>query len=162
MRKLRIYLDTSVINFVFADDAPEKRDATRDFFARYVATQHYDVAVSAVVLAEIERTADITHRQELLGVVAEYGIKELAVDPLDEVTTLADAYIEQGVLPAKSYDDALHVALCTVNEIDVLLSWNYTHLANVNKERRILAVNQANGYLYPLRIVTPLEVMEDD
>jgi hypothetical protein len=81
---------------------------------------------------------------------------------LDEVTMLADAYIEQGVLPAKSYDDALHVALCTVNEIDVLLSWNYTHLANVNKERRILAVNQANGYLYPLRIVTPLEVMGDD
>ncbi len=28
MKKLRIYLDTSVINFLFADDAPEKRDAT--------------------------------------------------------------------------------------------------------------------------------------
>lgn len=162
MRKLRIYLDTSVINFVFADDAPEKRGATRDFFTRYVATKHYDVAVSAVVLAEIGRTADSTHREKLLGVIAEYGVKELVVDPLDEVTMLADAYIEQGVLPAKSYDDALHVALCTVNEIDVLLSWNYKHLANVNKERKILAVNQTNGYLYPLRIVTPLEVMEDE
>jgi len=37
MKKLSIYLDTSVINFIYADDAPEKRDATKDFFERYVA-----------------------------------------------------------------------------------------------------------------------------
>ena len=87
---------------------------------------------------------------------------KLETEPIEEVTTLADAYIELGALPAKSYNDALHVALCSVHEIDVLLSWNYSHLANVNKERKILAVNQTNGYLYPLRIVTPLEVMEDE
>lgn len=161
MKKLRIYLDTSVINFVYADDAPEKRDATLDFFRFYVATKRYYVAISAVVLAEIEQTSDFLHRQKLLDIITEYGIAELAVDPQDEVTMLAEAYIEQGVLPATSYEDSLHVALCTVNEIDVLLSWNYKHLANVNKERKIIAVNQANGYLYPLRIVTPLEVMED-
>ena len=32
MRKLKLYLDTSVWNFFFADDAPEKRDVTKDFF----------------------------------------------------------------------------------------------------------------------------------
>ena len=36
MKKLRIYLDTSVISFMFADDAPEKRDVTREFFERVV------------------------------------------------------------------------------------------------------------------------------
>ncbi len=65
------------------------------------------------------------------------------------------------VLPPKSYDDALHVAICSVNEMDALLSWNYAHLSNI-KERHFLAVNQANGYLFPMRIVTPLEVMSDD
>jgi len=32
MRKLKLYLDTSVWNFFFADDAPEKRDITKEFF----------------------------------------------------------------------------------------------------------------------------------
>lgn len=32
MRRLKLYLETSVWNFYFADDAPEKRDITRQFF----------------------------------------------------------------------------------------------------------------------------------
>ncbi len=162
MKKLRIYLDTSVINFLFADDAPEKRDATIEFFARFVMTGRYDVAVSSVVLAEISRTKDEAKRKRLFDKLAEYALKEITLEPRDEVAALADAYIAQGVIPENKYADAIHVALCAVHEMDVLVSWNFEHLANVNKERRILAVNQANGYFYPLRITTPLEVMGDD
>lgn len=162
MRKLRIYLDTSVINFFYADDAPEKRDATREFFRSYVANKHYDVAISSVVLAEIGRTADGAHRQRLLDVIGKHGVSKITIEDQNEVTLLAEAYLAQEVLPERSYNDSLHVAICTVFEIDVLLSWNYRHLANVNRERRIIAVNQARGYLYPLRTVTPLEVMEDE
>lgn len=62
-------------------------------------------------------------------------------------------------IPRKKFDDALHIAVSTVHDVDVLVSWNFQHLANVNKERRALQVNQANGYYHPLRITTPLEVM---
>jgi hypothetical protein len=162
MKKLRVYLDTSVINFLFADDAPEKMGATLDFFKRFVITGRYEVAVSPVVLAEINQTKDGEKRKLLLGKIAEYGLRGITLEPHDEVTALADAYVTQGVIPESNYEDALHVALCTVTEMDVLISWNFEHLANVNKERRVLAVNQANGYFYPLRITTPLEVMGDD
>ena len=53
----------------------------------------------------------------------------------------------------------LHVAICTVNEVDVLVSWNFRHLANVHRERRIAMVNESWGYVYPLRIASPPEVM---
>jgi hypothetical protein len=43
--------------------------------------------------------------------------------------------------------------------MDVLLSWNYGHLANVNKERKVSGINIQEGYSKPLRIVTPLEVL---
>ena len=66
------------------------------------------------------------------------------------------------VIPRKKFDDALHIAVCTVHDVDVLVSWNFEHLANVNKERRVLRVNQANGYYHPLRITTPLEVMSSE
>ena len=35
-KKLKIYLDTSIINFLFADDAPEKKEVTIDFFENYL------------------------------------------------------------------------------------------------------------------------------
>jgi predicted nucleic acid-binding protein len=160
MKKLKIYLDTSVINFLFADDAPEKRDATRKFFENHITK--YEAVVSAVVLEEINRTKDISQRDKLTGKIKEYDLGEVPLEPKEEVTNLADAYVEAGVIPEKKYEDALHVALCTIHSIDVLVSWNFEHLANINKERRILAVSQKNGYFYPLRITTPLEVMDSE
>jgi len=141
MKKLRIYLDTSVINFLFADDAPEKRDVTRKFFEKHIS--NYEVFVSAVVLDEIRRTRDISKRDRLLGAITSRDMKQLPLEPETEMKN----------------DDALHLAICTVHSIDVLISWNFEHLANINKERRVLAVNQELGYYYPMRITTPLEVM---
>ncbi|HUJ72325.1 MAG TPA: hypothetical protein VLZ30_08770 [Verrucomicrobiae bacterium] len=46
--------------------------------------------------------------------------------------------------------------------MDVLVSWNFEHLANVNKERRVALVNQAEGHFYPLRITTPMELLGDE
>ena len=57
MKKLKIYLDTPIISFVFADDAPEKQSITNEFFEKYLSA--YDVSVSSVVLAEIENTRQV-------------------------------------------------------------------------------------------------------
>jgi hypothetical protein len=50
MKKLRLYLDTSIINFIFADDAPEKKTITKDFFENYVKQGVFDVFISDVVM----------------------------------------------------------------------------------------------------------------
>jgi len=52
MRKLKLYIDTSVWNFYFADDAPEKRDVTKDFID-LVRKEQYEVFISEVVVKEI-------------------------------------------------------------------------------------------------------------
>ena len=158
MKKLRIYLDTSVINFLFADDAPEKRDLTVEFFERVV--RHADtVFVSQLVVDEVGRTRDAARRASLRGALQDYALPMLRIEPLGEIETLADAYQRMDAIPPNAEEDALHVAICTVNQVDVLVSWNFKHLANVNRERRIAAVNESLGYVYPLRITTPLEVM---
>jgi hypothetical protein len=159
MKKLRVYLETSVINFLYADDAPEKRDITREFFNSSVRERVYACFVSAVVIDEIKRTEDTTHRDRLLNVVRQYGLVMSPVEPLEEVIALADAYRDRGAIPPAKIDDSMHVAVATVHQMDALISWNFEHLANLTKERRIAAVNESLGYLYPLRVTTPLEVM---
>lgn len=159
MHKTRIYLDTSVINFLYADDAPEKKAITEEFFEKYVRLGVYDVFVSVVVVDEINLTNDDEHRRRLLNVVDEYRIPVIELSPVTaEVVPLATRYILEGVVPAKNRNDALHVALTTIMDYNVLLSWNFRHLANINREARFLAINMNLGYIKPFRITIPYEV----
>ena len=162
MKKLKIYLDTSIINFLFADDAPEKRDVTREFFSEYIRSGKYRIFISAVVVDEVSRTSDAVKRRKLLDIIEEYDLESLDIDDNEEIRRMAEVYIVKGVIPLRKIEDALHVAICTVKEMDVLLSWNYKHLANINRELRILAANLEEGYTHPFRMVTPMEVMDED
>jgi len=49
MKKLSLYLDTSVINFLYADDAPEKQAMTCEFFEDYIKTVYYYIYISPIV-----------------------------------------------------------------------------------------------------------------
>ena len=163
MKQLTLYLDTSIINFLFADDAPEKRDITQEFFREYVKKGRYGVYISPIVIDEINKTNNDMQRIRLLNVIKEFSLPPLDITPsIAEIQHLAQRYIDQGIIPRKKLEDALHIAICTVNEIDVLLSWNFRHLANVSRERKVLGVNIQEGYMKALRIVTPLEVMSDE
>lgn len=158
MNKLRIYLDTSIVNFLFAEDAPDFRRVTEDFFA--VHAQKYELFASEVVILEIERDPDAEHRQKLLHALHRQPIALLPGDP--EIERLADLYLARGVIPAKKREDALHVAYATVHGLDILLSWNFKHLANVRREALIAAINRQEGHQHPLRLLSPLEVEDEN
>lgn len=106
MRKLRLYLETSVWNFYFADDAPEKRDITKEFFES-VKQGRYDIFISQAVLDEIDR-ADEPEKNQLIGLIKEYQPQELNIT--QEITDLAKEYISQRVIPEAKVEDTLHVS----------------------------------------------------
>jgi predicted nucleic acid-binding protein len=161
MRKHKIYLDTSVINFLFADDAPEKMDITKEYFENFIKLNVYNHFISEIVINEIERTQDNDHRNRLLKIIKDYNIETIIVEPEEEIITLANQYLDENIIPQKKIEDALHVAVATFNEIDFLLSWNYKHLANVNKEKQFEIVNLKNGYLKSPRLCTPMELFNE-
>jgi len=158
MKKLNVYLDTSVINFLFAEDSPEKKKITEEFFDDYVAKGKFNAYISSVVIEEIERTKETEKRERLSNVILKYDLPVIGLT--EEGVKLGQKYIKEKIIPEKKVDDARHLAIATINEIDVLVSWNYKHLANVNKEKQVIAVNIREGYNYPLRLTTPLEVMD--
>lgn len=163
MKKIRIYLDTSVINFLYADDVPEFRKVTEDFFAYVKEGERFDVYVSDVVINEIDKTNDRVKKQKLFSVIELYELTKLLADRDIEINTLAEIYLKKGVIPRSKLEDALHIAYAVVFEMDILLSWNFKHLANIKREREVLLANIENGYNYPMRILTPMEVdYEDD
>lgn len=160
--RLQIYLDTSVINFLFADDSPEKKEITIDFFDNFVKTEVYETFISDVVIAEIENTNDPNKRQTLLDVISNYPIEILDLNPDQEmeIEELANNYVDAKIIPEKKIADALHIATSVICKINYLVSWNFRHLANVNKEKKVHIVNFKNNYRMDIRLITPLELID--
>jgi predicted nucleic acid-binding protein len=156
MKKLKIYLDTSVINFLFADDAPEYKSVTEDFFQNFI--HEYDVYISEIVYLEINKTDNPLKKNNLLHAVKQYNLK--VYDTVnDEIETLANLYVKSKVIPQHKYEDALHIAFCTYYEFDILLSWNFRHLANIKKQLAVNSINKNNGYCKDLNLFNPMEVI---
>jgi predicted nucleic acid-binding protein len=161
MNKLKVYLDTSIINFLYTDDSSEYRKATEVFFENIIAKNKIETYISNIVIDEINKTEDEKYRDKLLGTFEKYtNIRTLIAEDeiINDIGFLGESYIKNGIIPKKKTADSLHVAYSTVFQMDVLLSWNFKHLANINKERRIIILNKTLGYNYPFRMANPLEV----
>jgi predicted nucleic acid-binding protein len=159
MKKPRIYLDTSVINFYFAEDAPEKMAVTRKFFDEELASGNYETYISLLVLDELEETKDQALRDKLVALANQY-ITE--VFPLtDEVNAIAAKFVEEGIVPEKYKDDGLHLALALTNNIDYIVSWNFKHIVKLKTKRAVKAFSIKEGYK-EIEITTPQEVVENE
>jgi hypothetical protein len=66
-------------------------------------------------------------------------------------------YVAQGIFPQKYYDDALHVAIASVNQVSILLSWNFRHLVKLKTRRMVSLVNVHEDYM-PVEIISPPEL----
>ena len=156
MRKLSVYVETSVWSQAFAEDAPEIRKATERFFDE-AREGGYDLFVSDVVMDEIARAAE-EKAESLRGLVAEFDPVLLELD--EESTLLAIEFLRIGAVPPSKVDDARHVAVALTHDLDALVSWNYRHLVNVRRRELFHQVGITNGYYKPLQIVTPPEVSD--
>ncbi len=85
----------------------------------------------------------------------------LTLEITDHATSLADLYIAENVVGKANRADCLHIALATLNNADVLVSWNFKHIVNINRIRGYNAVNYRQGYKL-LEIRTPREIIEDE
>ena len=154
MKKLRLYLDTSVIGGYF-DEEFEKH--TKQLFA-LLRTGVYRSFISELAIFELYRSpkALLENIEDLLSEIEYERLVETS-----ESRDLAQAYIDAKVLPPKCMDDARHVAIATSEHIDYIISWNCKHLANVERIRRFNAVNLQHGHAV-IDIRTPLEVTGDE
>ena len=80
------------------------------------------------------------------------------VELTEEAAGLADRYIKEGVLGRSKHVDAQHIAIATCPRVDVLVSWNFRHIVNLDRIRGYNSVNLRCGY--PLiEIRTPREMI---
>jgi predicted nucleic acid-binding protein len=157
MKKLKIYLDTSVISHLQHEDAPERTEETLLFWEE-LKTGKYEIVISDLTLNEIKKCSQ-PKQTDMLSYLEEidYGI----LHENDEVDNLAQEYVENGILTRKNISDCLHIAFAVVNECDVIVSWNFKHMVRFKTIQGVRAVNAKNGYFKSIDILQPNIIGED-
>jgi rRNA-processing protein FCF1 len=151
IKRLSIYIENSVIGGYFDEEFQEH---TRKLFEEF-RKGTYKPIISSHVIAELENGAP-NHVKENLKTI---NYEEYTVN--DEMLKLAEKYMEQKIVSENYYSDALHIAVATVLGVDVLVSWNFKHIVNLDKIKLFNSVNLREGYSI-LEIRSPREVIENE
>ncbi|NQU39523.1 MAG: type II toxin-antitoxin system VapC family toxin [Lentisphaerae bacterium] len=156
--KASVYVETSVISYLTGRPSRDVIVAGRQALTIEwwgTCLQRFDAFVSALVVTEAEDGDPSAAQTRLLAIE---GIP--ALDVTDAAKTLAGQMVDGGPIPKEYPEDALHVAVCALNGIDYLVTWNCTHLANATIRRQVERFLERAGYVCPV-ICTPEELMEE-
>jgi predicted nucleic acid-binding protein len=151
-KKLKLYLENSVISMYFQDDVPYLRDLTQEFWMKILP--HFDAYISETVLDEISATVDTKLRRELENLVRGFKVLEITED----ILRLADIYLTYRHLPRMH---ARHLATATFWEMNFIVTWNLKHLYKRGTQEMIREVNTKLRFPIPT-IVTPEDFFEEE
>ncbi|MDR1510319.1 MAG: PIN domain-containing protein [Synergistaceae bacterium] len=144
MKKLRLYLDTSVISHLDQQDAPERMAETRKLWEKIKAGE-YEVVLSDVDFLEIGKCND-AKRNTLLDYLKEIEYTVVEVQGDEQAARIASRIIDLGILRQKSFDDCQHIAAAIMSGSDVIVSWNFRHMVNIRTIKGVRAVTALEGY----------------
>ncbi|OGL44047.1 MAG: PIN domain protein [Candidatus Schekmanbacteria bacterium RBG_13_48_7] len=151
--KTRIYIDTSVIGGCEDVEFKEFSQRLIDSFSR----GDFIMVLSDLTIKELEKSPPGI--RSIIRKIPEVFIEIVTLS--DDAVELAKSYIQYGVIGKRYIVDSQHIAIATVERVDVLVSWNFKHIVNLFKIRGYNAVNLRSGYPV-IEIRTPREVLENE
>jgi predicted nucleic acid-binding protein len=155
MEKEKVYLDSTIPSYATGKPSRDlivaaRQEVTTEWWEN--ERKHFELYGSFVLMEEIE-----DGYRELAEKRLEL-VKEITIlDNKPEIEEMARKYMSHFKFPEKLFRDMYHVAFAVYYEMDYLLTWNFTHLANVDIEKQLERFNQKLGHEMP-RISTPEEV----
>ena len=149
----RVYIDTSVVGGQFDK---EFSDDTVPFF-NAVTNGQIIIIVSDLLEAELFRAPQ--HVRDFLAALPSLQIENIRLT--QEAAELADQYILAKVVGQTSRADCQHIAMATTAKADVLVSWNFKHIVNLDKIRGYNGINYQLGHNM-IEIRTPKEIINYD
>ena len=148
----RVYIDTSVIGGCYDE---EFSDWSKALFKEF--RQGTKIAVvSDLTRLELETAPEKV--KEVLNTIPDEFIENIFLN--DQSRSLAKQYLEERIVTSKHLSDARHIAIATVERVDILASWNFQEIVNLNRIRAFNAVNLIAGYPI-LEIRSPREVLDE-
>jgi len=147
---MRVYIDTSIIGGKFDS---EFKKASESFFEQ-VRENKFHLIISSLVQEEV-----VAAPEQVKTFLDELKPDATVIEVSEAALKLREAYLKANILTKKSSNDALHVALATVNNCPIIVSWNFKHIVHYEKIALYNTVNILEGY-QQIAIYSPLEVIK--
>lgn len=147
------YLDTSVFGGYFDEEFSAN---TIPFFER-IQEERIQIFISKLLIAELAGAPEEV--RELINQIPQN--QRVFVELTKEARKLADKYIDENVVGRTSKADCQHIAMATLAKADVLVSWNFKHIVNLDRIRGYNGINLLMGY-NTIEIRTPKEIERYD
>src|SRR3989338_472327 len=151
--KQRIYVDTSVIGGCRDEEFSRWSNRLMDEFRHGKRM----AVISELTRRELEEAPQEV--QEVLASLPEMSVEDVFLT--EEAESLAQRYLGEKVVASKHIVDAQHIAIASVERVDVLVSWNFKEIVNLDRIRAFNDVNLRLGYPM-LEIRSPMEVLHEE
>jgi predicted nucleic acid-binding protein len=158
MMKKKVYIETSIASYLTARPNRDLVIAARQEITHelwQVLQKQYEIYISALVIQEASR-GDENAAKKRLSVLANIPVLEISPD----AQALARVLIADNAIPSGYEEDALHIAIASTSGIDVLLTWNFSHINNAFTKTKIIKSVEHHGYEPPI-ICSPEELLGD-
>ena len=141
-KKVKIYLDTSVISCLQAIETPERMADTLRLW-RDLEAGRYEVVISDITLDEINDCPE-PKRSFMLDELKKIPL--VVIESQKKVDELSQEFIRLGILKEKSMDDCRHIATALIAQCDIIVSWNFKHIVNDKTIEGVKIISKTKGF----------------
>jgi predicted nucleic acid-binding protein len=138
----KLYLDTSIPSAYCDNSKPVRQLITQKWFEN--EAYYYELYISNLVFEELSKLSNQAKRETIEDLLYKHKVNMLQLTK--ETQELAYLYMKKGAIPASEPEDALHIAVATVNRIGLLASWNFKYIVSINPIRKIHEINSKEKY----------------
>ena len=118
----------------------------------------YEPYTSDYAFVELRRASE-PKQSQMMALTERYRLTLL--EPSVEADRLAQIYVDEGIIPARHFVDAAHIAMATVHDLDFVVSYNFQYIVKRKTVTMTESVNLREGYKR-IGIFSPTEVIEND
>ena len=156
--KNKIYIETSVVSHYTAKRSENIRILVHQLTAEEMWNQlsNFDVYISDIVIDEASK-GSINQSESRLIAIKDFEVLEKN----NKVAKLADVLLSKNALPKQCLDDALHIAIAAINDIDFIVTLNFKHINNPFLKTKIRETIKEEGYRCPV-LCSPEELLGDN
>ena len=152
----KVYLETSIISYYAARPSRDlviaaRQEITHEIWP--VLQDNYELYISALVIQEASR-GDMEAAKRRLHAISHIPVLEIT----QNVQEVAQSLINENAVSPEFEEDALHIAVASINGMDFLLTWNFSHLNNAFKKAKIIKAIEKQGFIAP-EICSPDEIL---
>lgn len=157
MDKESVYIETTIPSYLVSEKSQDVIVLSRQILTEqwWDEQRHkYHLFISDVVFEEIS-SGNVKYSQQRIEIIQ--NLEMLQIN--NEITEIALSYKGHFNLPDGLIRDLFHIAFCVYYNINFLLTWNCTHLANIHFIKQLKKFNEKNKLITP-DIITPDLLMD--